>query len=247
MKEEFNDIIKSKDLKDISLELVEKALDNKITNEVAKEFPVLKSIIAVRNIYNSYSDRIFINKAMNVLLELGETNWKERVELTSDLDDSNSLGVEKILIAINHLETIEKCKVFGRLCKLKATRKIDIDSFKRITKLIQDAYLDELRMLPRFYKDLKEIENKQKKTNLYNDHKIYMGDYYPLLNLGLIYQEQDEQTPIELVEPLKHGEPAPYYKGGEMKILYFLSTLGETFLYYYNDLFSDESSKQFPT
>jgi hypothetical protein len=238
MKEEFNNIIKSKSLNDISIELVERALDNNITNEIAREIPVIKSVIAVRNIYTSYTDRIFIKKAMNVLLELGETNWKERVELTSDMEDENSSGIEKILIAINHLETIEKCKVFGRLCKLKAVGKIDIDSFKRITKLIQDAYLDDLRLLPQFSKKLKEIENNKAKSLCYNDSYIYMQDYYPLMNLGLIYQEQDEQTPIELVEPESFKDPAPYYRGGEMEMIYYISTLGETFLYYYNDLFS---------
>ena len=238
MKEEFEDIIKSKELKDISIELVEKALDNNITNEIAKEFPVLKLIIAVRNIYTSYTDRIFIKKAMNVLLELGDTNWKERIELTSDLDDNNSTGVEKILIATNHLETIEKCKVFGRLCKLKALKKIDIDNFKRITKLIQDAYLEDLKLLPKFLQ-LQE-ENKKKKSSYLNNSQISMGDFYPLMSLGLIYQEQEEQTPIELVEPVSYKDPAPYYKGGEMNILYFISDLGDVLLYYFNDLFLND-------
>ena len=238
MKEEFDVIIKSKELKDISIELVEKALDSNVTNEIAKEFPILKSIIAVRNIYTSYSDRIFIKKAMNALLELGETNWKERVELTSDLDDKNSTGVEKILIAINHLETIEKCKVFGRLCKLKALGKIDIDSFKRITKLIQDAYLDDLRLLPDFSKRLEE--KKKKKSSYNNDSYISMEEYYPLMNLGLIFQEQDEQTPIELVEPSSYKDPAPYYKGGEMNISTYISDLGNTFIRFYNDLFPND-------
>lgn len=238
MKEEFNYIIKSEELKDISIDLVEKALDNNLTNEIAKEFPVLKSILAVRNLYTSYTDRIFIKKAMNVLLELGETNWKHRVELTSDLGDKNSTGTEKILVAINHLETFEKCKVFGRLCKLKALTKIDIDSFKRITKLIQDAYLDDLKLLPEFSK--KNEVNKKKKLSYNNEYGIYMEEFYPLVNLGLIFQEQDEQIPIELVEPMSYKDPSPFYKGGEMEMLYFLTDLGTTLLYYYNDLFPNK-------
>lgn len=241
MKEEFNDIIKSEELKDISIDLVEKALDNNLTNKIAKEFPVLKSILAVRNIYTSYTDRIFIKKAMNVLLELGETNWKQRIELTSDLEGDDSTGTEKILVAINHLETFEKCKVFGRLCKLKALEKIDIDSFKRITKLIQDAYLDDLKLLPQFSKRLEEKE--KRKSSYYNQSYIHMEEFYPLMNLGLIFQEQDEQTPIKLVEPSSYKDPAPYYKGGEMEMLYFLSDLGKTLLYYFNDLFPNEKYK----
>ncbi len=64
MKEQFNQIIKSDDLKDITIDLVEKVLDDSIGNDVLKELPILKSLITVRNIYSSYTDRIFIKKAM---------------------------------------------------------------------------------------------------------------------------------------------------------------------------------------
>jgi len=235
MKEQFKTIMQSEDLKEITIELVEKVLDNSIGKDVIREIPILKSLVAVRNIYDSYTDGIFIKKAMNVLFELGDTNWKERVELTSDLDDENSSGSEKILMAIDNLETIEKCKIFGRLCKLKALNKIDVYEFKRLTKLIQDAYIDDLSLLPVFAERLEKA--KEKKNTFYKSNDIYMEEFYPLLGLGLIYQELDEQTPIEKVEPTSFKDPAPYYKGGETNILYFTSDLGRLLLYFYNDLF----------
>ena len=223
MKEQFNEIIKSKDLKDISIYLVEKVLDNEISNEVLKEIPILKSLIAARNIYTSYTDRIFLKKAMNVLLELGETNWVERIELTSELDDENGNGAEKILLAIDRLETFEKCKVYGRLCKLKANGKIFLKDFLRLTKLIQDAYLDDLILIT----DFKKGERKE----------IHEGDYYSVLSLGLIYQEPSEQMPI--VKNHQYEEYDPEFTGGEIKFNYVLSELGETLLEHYYDLFPE--------
>ena len=120
MKEQFTEIIKSKDLHDITIDLVEKVLDNEITNEVLKEIPVLKSLVAVKNIYTSYTDKIFIKKTMNVLLELGDLDVDEKDELLDELDETDESGIEKILMAVDRLETIKKCKVYGRLCKLKA-------------------------------------------------------------------------------------------------------------------------------
>ena len=235
MKEQFNQIIKSEGLKDITVDLVEKVLDDKIGEEIIKEIPILKSLIAAKNIYSSYTDRIFIKKAMNVLLELSDTNWKERIELTSDLDDENGSGAEKILLAIDNLETLEKCKVFGRLCKLKALGEIDIYEFKRLTKLIQDAYLDDLELLPNFSNRLEKA--KEEKNSYLGRNKIYMEEFYPLIGLGLIYQEQGEQTPIEKVEPMSIKDPAPYYKGGEIEILFFISDLGRLLLSFYDHLF----------
>jgi hypothetical protein len=234
MKEQFNQIIKSENLKDITIDLVEKVLDDNIGNDIIKEIPILKSLVTVRNIYNSYTDRIFIKKAMNVLLELGDTNWKERIELTSDLDDKYSNGSEKILMAIDNLQTIEKCKIFGRLCKLKALGEIDLFEFKRLTKLIQDAYISDLELLPEFSKRLK------KEKKFYEGNNIYMEEFYPLMSLGLIYQEQSEQTPIEKVEPMSYKDPAPYYKGGEVETLFYVSDLGRLLLSFYFELIPNE-------
>jgi hypothetical protein len=101
MKEQIQEIFKSKDLKEISIELVEKVLDDQITDEIVKELPILKSIVAVKNVYNSYTDRIFIKKAMNVLLELGDLNEDEKI--TSSLNFVVHLELASIsLLCINN-------------------------------------------------------------------------------------------------------------------------------------------------
>ena len=228
MKNQFDEIIKSRDLKDISIDLVEKVLDNEITSEALKEVPLLKSIIAVKNIYSSYTDRIFIKKAMKVILELGETTLEERIQLTSELDDENEKGAEKILLAIDRLETFEKCKIYGRLCKLKANGKLIKYDFLRLTKLIQDAYLDDLILVTDFIKgERKEINE---------------GDYYSILSLGLIYQEPSEQMPI--VKNHQYDEDDPEFTGGEIKFNYVLSDLGQTLLEHYYDLFPEDKKAE---
>lgn len=226
MKEQFNEIIKSKELKNLSIDLVEKVLDNEISNEILKEIPLLKSIVTARNIYTSYTDRIFIKKAMNVLLELNEVSWKERTELTAELDDEYGSGIEKILMAINQLETIKKCEVYGKLCKLKALKKINTEDFLRLTKLIQDSYLDDLVLITDFKGKGKEIHE---------------GDYYSILSLGLIYQEPSEQMPIE--KNHQYNEYDPEFKGGEITFNYHLSYLGEILLEHYQSLFRENKNE----
>jgi hypothetical protein len=222
MKEQIDILVNSKDLKDITSDIVEKVLDSQISDEILIEVPIVKTLVGIKNVYSTYTDRIFIKKAMNVLLELGDVNWKQRVELTRELDDEDSSGTEKILMAIDQLETIKKCKVFGRLCKLKALTRISLYEFSRLTKLIQDAYLDDLELVPIF----KERENE----------KVYQDEFYPLLALGLIYQEEPDPSPIEKIEATSIEE-TDYYKGGEIELTYTLSYLGDILLKHYNDLF----------
>ncbi len=51
MENNLKEIIRSKDLKEISIEIVEDILDNEITSVAIKEIPIVKSLIAVRNIF----------------------------------------------------------------------------------------------------------------------------------------------------------------------------------------------------
>lgn len=224
MKEQFNEIIKSQDLREITMDPVEKVLDNEITTEGLKEVPILKYLVAAKRIYSSYTDRIFIKKAMHVLLELEEVNWAERVELTAELDDENGSGAEKILMAIDRLESIEKCKVYGRLCKLRALGKIDKPDFKRLTKLIQDAYLDDLILVTDFKKD----ERKE----------IWEGDYFSIITLGLLFQEPSEQKPVKRNDD--YDGFGSEFKGGEIKFNYLLSDLGNVLLEHYDELFPQD-------
>lgn len=227
MKEQIDIIVNSKDLKGITNDMVEKVLDNQISDEVLKEVPIVKSLVAIKNLYTSYTDRIFIKKAMTVLLEMGDVDWKQRVELTGELSDENSSGAEKILLAIDRLETIEKCKVFGRLCKIKALDKIDVYEYLRLTKLIQDAYLDDLELITSYAAELKDEKI-----------KIYDDEHAPLISLGLIYQRRSEQKPIEKVpNPEEYG---PEYVGGNIEFTYNLTWLGDLLQKFYYDLFHED-------
>ena len=127
MKEQIGEIIQSKNLRDISMDILEKVLDNEIGNDMLKEIPLLKSIVAIKNVYSSYTDRIFIKKTMKTLLELGDISEDERSKLIIELTDEDATGAEKILLAVDHLETFEKCKIYGRLCKLRITNKVSLD------------------------------------------------------------------------------------------------------------------------
>lgn len=225
MKEQIDIIVNSKDLKNITHDIVEKVFDSQISNEILKEVPVIKTLVGIKNVYSTYTDAIFIKKAMNVLIELGEVNWKDRVELTSKLDDEYSSGTEKILMSIDRLETIKKCKVFGKLCKLKAQKKIDKDEFLRLTKLIQDAYLDDLYLILSF-----EEKVSGKKI-------IYQEEFYPLISLGLIYLEEPDPSPIEKVEAFSIDETS-YYKGGDFELTYALTYLGNLLIKHFKDLLS---------
>jgi len=95
---------------------------------------------------------------------------------------------------------------------LKALNKIDKPDYLRLTKLIQDVYLDDLKLVP-YFKEISEKKNRP----------FYPEEFVPLISLGLIYQHPSEQTPIERLE--QSHESAPEFKGGEIEFNYLTSIL----------------------
>lgn len=223
MREALIEIVKSKDLKDISVDIVESILDSEITDEALKEVPIVKSLIAVKKIYSSISDRIFLKKAFLVLLELKELTDEERQKLIEELGDKFSTGAEKILLAIEKLDSYQKCEIFGRLSFLRARNLLDSEDYLRLTKIIKDAYLPDLQLI----NYLKEGQN-----------DVTLEEFHPLISLGLIFEERTEQTPIEKSEAAAY-EGREEYVGGEIKFYYYLTFPGSALLKHYNFLFSE--------
>ena len=60
MKEQIREIIQSKNLRDISMDILEKVLDNEIGNDMLKEIPLLKSIVGMLmiSICKGFSERV---------------------------------------------------------------------------------------------------------------------------------------------------------------------------------------------
>lgn len=222
MKKQISSLLKSKDLKDISLEMVEMIIDNNISDTVLKEIPILKSIIALKNIYTSFTDKIYIRKAMNVLLEIGQLSPSDRISFFSSLEDENGNGIDKILLIIDKLDTFSKCTIFGKLCKLKSVQNIEVDTFLRLTKIIQDSYLDDLKLIQYFTSN--------------DSANIIEEQYYPLINLGLIYRVTSKNNPI-LRNYKQMSEDDPEFLGGEIEVKYHLTHLGEYLLTNYDLLF----------
>lgn len=209
MKKEFKELIKSDDLKNVTIDLFESVIDNSIKDEILKEVPILKTLVAAKNIYTSISDHFFIKKAMFVLLELGEVDWKQRTELLRELEEDNLSGSEKILMEIDKLGSIEKCRIFGRLCKLRALNKIKKYDYFLITKLIQDAFIAELGKIKEFEEDkMKDIAPE---------------DYYHLISLGVL-------VPVQI---------SRMSGGTKLTALYRLSYIGKVLFKYYHEIIKE--------
>lgn len=70
-------------------------------------------------------------------------------------------------------------------------------------------------------------------------NQITEEDFYPLISLGLIFQERSDPTPITKSEYAASEGYGAYY-GGEIEFFFHLTLTGHQLLKYYSNLFPKE-------
>lgn len=220
-KELYQTIVSDK-LGGLTEEVIEIVIDEVSDSELIEEAPIMGTLKALYKTGQSIRDALFLKKALYVLLELSDVSKNKRVDFIESLEDRYSSGSEIILSAIDRLESNEKSVIFGRLCKIRAQKKITKKEFLELSKLIQDAYIPDLI---EFYKT-----DAVRSGTVYNDSKF--------IRLGLIslLLEVDESKKLELIDD-EYYAPRVALEGVQFTTDY--SDLGSTFNKVYTDLFKD--------
>lgn len=178
---EFNDslIIDSADLVGDYLEL---GIDSVLDNEIAKEIPVLKSLISVGKITRSIRERNYMKNLVIFLNELnsGDIDIKKLKKHQEELKN-NAREAEKelgrILIILDQTIDNSKSFILGRLYKSYINQLIDWDLFLEFSEITNRLFVLDIKLL-----------NMIKKRN-YDYFKLDREDIFRierLYSLGLI-------------------------------------------------------------
>ncbi len=147
MEDQLIPIYKTDTLKDLSRDIIEMAFDSNITNVVLKQFPIVKGIKGVLEVFGSIQDRLYLKKYLMALYEIREYSPEERALLLLKLEDQDTRGFEKLLNAVNRLENNTKAKAFGRLMGLAIEEKINIEEFEQLNHLLQSNRIKDLKQV----------------------------------------------------------------------------------------------------
>ncbi len=225
MQEEFREIVCTKELKKIGLDSV---------TSIADDYIGIPAVSALVRTYTSIVDKLFLKKAFNYLNEIHDLNWKQRASFINEMSDENSSGSEKLLLAIERLDTFEKSKYFGRLCKLRMTGVITLQELFRLTKVLQDAYIEDLHQLNTFENDEKKPMTKLLQEMSIDDIKRRRSEKYAsLITLGLICD-------YEIANRRRLGNRKAKFTGiGSIATKYSLTELGRSYMKCHHTLFNE--------
>lgn len=220
---ELRESIISDELQDVTEEVIEVVIDEVSESELINKLPIVGTLKALYKTGQSIRDAIFLKKALFVLLELANVPLQNRIDFIDSLEEPFSGGSEIILNAIDRLESNEKAVIFGRLCKLRALRRIELNEFMELSKLIQDAYLPDLK---EFY-----ASKISKSSTSYKDSKF--------VRLGLVSLmiEVEDNKILQVQEAEQHGH---FVVLDGVHFITDYSDLGLSFTSVYSDLFRNE-------
>jgi hypothetical protein len=128
-----------KKLSTTGFELIGLALDSKTG------MPISRMVKMVAKIGNSYRKSFLENKLTTFLTTIDGRSDKERVQMMKIIDDDWDAFYERLWHIIDQNDSVYKTGIIARLTKAFARKKIPLDTFYILCKMVNDAHTSDLR------------------------------------------------------------------------------------------------------
>lgn len=141
--------IKSNELKEITKDLTEVAIDQMLNEGVLKDLPVVGTLYNIYSLSQNISNAFFTKKIIKFLLELNEIPESDRLEFIQNMEtekETQNVG-EKILVILNKFDDIDKATILGKIFKITIEGEIEVTTFMRLAYMIDKVYLQDLKEL----------------------------------------------------------------------------------------------------
>ncbi|MDO1514587.1 hypothetical protein Q2T41_18185 [Maribacter confluentis] len=145
--------VKSEALTELTPELLESGLDLITESDVLKDIPVFGIGFKGYSLYKKITESFFTKKLLKFLIELNEIPLSDRENFINELESKNETNKagEKLLITLNRLNDDEKATIIGKLFKKTIIGKLEYKDFNRLTYIIDNAYIEDLKLLENNY------------------------------------------------------------------------------------------------
>lgn len=190
-KEKYNKELITKsttsEVKSILTDISEQSLDSILDNEILKELPIIKWLIAGKNIGSSIQNRFFLKKYISFIgyISKDNINWNKNLE-----KEDVSRIIEFTIIYIDRYQTEFKAKLLAELFIQTFEKKIfTIDEYNSLLHSIDMIHpFNGFELLKEFYNY--RIESDQQEENFVSKIEIWKKycdlDYSILSTSGLL-------------------------------------------------------------
>lgn len=144
----FIDSILTPEGRDTLVDWAELGLDNLLTNEALRELPLVKTVLGVAKGTLGLRDRFLVQKVGRFLISLGEVEEEEKQKFLQRLSESERYRtkvMDHLLLLIDRLDDADKANIIGELFKATIREEIAIDTFLKLSAIVETAYISDLQ------------------------------------------------------------------------------------------------------
>ena len=160
LEESIEKTLETSDLANINSDLLELTIDSLMEDGIAKDLPIVGSLIGISKFGLKVREQIFLKKILKFLINLNGTTVAERSNFISKIEKeekyNKKVGLAIILI-LDKLEDLEKPEIIGKLLAANIKGIINYETFLRISYLVQNLFIPDLKFLKEI-KQGKEVD-----------------------------------------------------------------------------------------
>ena len=150
-------------------DLTEYWIDSLIDNDTIKVIPIIGAIVAIYRTGVAVKDRILLKKIAKFFHLLNIMWEKEKIDFVQKMNNNSKFNkkvVEKLILTIDKSDDFEKMSLIAALFKNYIQWNITQDDLFRLTRIVNNVYLDDLYLLT------DKVVSKNSKSKLSNSWLI---------------------------------------------------------------------------
>jgi hypothetical protein len=143
----LEETLKDSNIQNISVGLAEVVLDTLIDDGIAKDIPIIGTVVGLGKAVLGIKERLFLKKIIYFLSELSSIPANKRKQMIDKINSSAKFRVcvgEKLLFIIDRCEDHEKAQFIARMFAAFICQKISYEDFLRSASIIDRIMLKDL-------------------------------------------------------------------------------------------------------
>lgn len=143
----LEDTIKDSELHALTSDFSEAMLDSIMSDGLAKDIPIIGSIVGTGKVFLGLRERLFLKKIICFLSELKKISPKKRKEMVEKIDTSKKFKIkvgEKLIYIIEKCDDHEKSNVIAKLFSAFINETITYSEFLKSARIVDHTSTEDL-------------------------------------------------------------------------------------------------------
>lgn len=140
IQESFDQSLIDDNLKNITTDFTEVAIDKLLDNNLIKDIPIISTFFNIISLGVNIHDKLFLKKILSFLYGIKDINLDDRKRIIKEIDESKKYRIkvgEKLLYIIDNCNDFESSEKIAEVFKYFIEQKITYNEFLKVANILE--------------------------------------------------------------------------------------------------------------